>query len=155
MNFLDLPWEIILLILKTYNDYKYCIRLLITCKQLYENELLIKEIKNCFTKEFDEYGSKLWFFNGRLHREGDKPALIDSYGNQYWYFNGKYHRENNKPAIVESDKYQAWFLNDKRHRENGPARIWSDEGKEWFLNDKQYTEEQYWEEMEIINSLKN
>ena len=132
MNLLDLPWEIILIILKQYNDYKYCIRLLVTCKQLYGNKLLVKEIKDYFTK-----------------------YKVDQYGIQHWYFNGKLHRDNDKPAIVGSDRYKVWYLNGKCHREYGPARIWPNESKEWWLYGKYYTEEKYWIEMKKINSLKN
>ena len=133
MNFLDLPWEIILIILKHYNNYKYCIRLLVTCKQLYDNELLIKEIKDHFTKhKVDKYETQFWRFNSELHRDNDKPAIvIGPNGNKYWYFNGK------------------------RHRENGPAVIWSNGYKEWWLNNKPYTEKKYWEEIEKRNLLKN
>ena len=179
MNFLDLPWEIILIILKQYNDYKYCIRLLMICKQLYDNELLMKEIKDHFTEHrVDKYETQSWYFNGKYHRDNDKPAIIFMSGHQYWYLNGKYHREGDNPAIIKPNGYQAWYLNGKRHRENGPAIIYSngelrwylndklhrendpaiiypDGDKSWYLNDKRYTEKEYWEEIDKINSLKN
>ena len=128
MNLLDLPWELILIILKQYNDYKYCIRLLVTCKQLYNNELLMKEIKNHFT----EY-------------------IVNKYGNQSWYFNGKHHREGDKPAFIDRDGYKEWLFNGKTHRENGPAIIHPDGYKYWYLNDIPYTEVEYWEEIKKIN----
>ena len=127
MNLLDLDWEIILIILKQYNDYKYCIRLLVTCKQLYGNKLLVKEIKDYFTK-----------------------YKVDQYGIQHWYFNGKLHRDNDKPAIVGSNEYKVWCLNNKLHRENGPAIIFTDGTKSWYYNGTKYTEKIYWIEMEKL-----
>ena len=156
MNLLYLPWEIILIILKQYNDYKYCIRLLMTCKQLYDNDILVKEIKSYFINyKVDLYGKQCWYFNGKCHREDDKPAVIHPDGRQEWYLNGKLHRNYDKPAFIDSDKYQSWYLNGKRHRENGPAKIWPCGTKEWYLNGKYYIEKEYWIEMNKINSLKN
>ena len=156
MNLLDLPWEIILIILKQYNDYKYCIRLLVTCTQLYDNELLMKEIKDNFTEcRVDQYGIQRWYLNGKLHRDNDKPAIIYQNGTQYWYFNGKIHRDNDKPAIISEAGYKEWLFNGKPHRENGPAIIHPDGNKFWCLNNKSYSEEEYWKEIDKINSLKN
>ena len=164
MNLLDLDWEIILLILKQYNDYKYCIRVLMICKQLYNNELLMREIKNHFTEyRVNEYRGQKWYFNGILHREDDKPALIISNRGQSWYYNarlrykyydhtnipitqewwfkGKLHRENDKPAIITSDGYKVWYFNDKIHRDNDkPAVIYGDGTKNWYLNNKLHRE---------------
>ena len=176
MNLLNLDWEIILIILKQYNDYKYCIQLLVTCKQLYNNELLMKEIKDHFTEcrvneDGDQHwyfngkhhreddkpaiilsnGTKVWYFNGKRHRESDKPAVIFISGSQHWYFNGKYHRDNDKPAIIDRDGYKEWLFNGKTHRENGPAIIHPDGYKYWYLNDIPYTEVEYWEEIKKIN----
>ena len=180
MNLLNLDWELILLILKTYNDYKYCLRLLMTCKQLYQNKLLVKEIKNHFTEyKVNRYGTQYWYFNGKLYREGDRPAIvysngdkawylndklhrnndkpsvIFSNGNKYWHLNGKRHRDNDKPAVIYSNGKLRWYLNGKCHRENGPAIICPDGTKQWWLDNKPYSEEKYWIEMKKINSLKN
>ena len=152
MNFLNLDWELILLILKTYNDYKYCIRLLMTCKQLYQNKLLMKEIKNYFTEyKVDKYKRQCWYFNGKFHRKNDKPAVIYYYGTQEWYFNGNLHRENDNPSIIYSDGSKVWYLNGICHRENGPAINHAYGDKEWRLYGKYYTEDKYWKEMEKID----
>ena len=140
MNFLNLPWEIILIILKQYNDYKYCIRLLMTCKQLYQNKLLVKKIKDHFTEyEVDNDGNQYWCFNGKFHRENDKPAIIESSGNQYWYFNDKCHRDNDKPAIIWPNGDKRWYFNGREHREDDkPAYHNIDGYKAWYKNGERH-----------------
>ena len=46
-----------------------------------------------------------WYHDGRLHREGDRPAMINYRGNgtiqsQRWYRDGLYHREGDLPAEI-------------------------------------------------------
>ena len=60
--------------------------------------------------------------------------LLDSDGTKHWYLNGKLHREGG-PAVERSDGTKRWFLNGERHREDGPAVEWSDGEKWWYLND--------------------
>ena len=137
MHITELDWELISLILKQFDNYKWCIRFLMTCKQLYSNEYLIKYIKDYFTEyKVDAYGNQYWYFNNKLHRENDKPAIVNIHGDQYWYFNGKRHREEDKPAII--NKYgRQWFLNGKCHRESDkPAIIYLDGHEEYWVNDK-------------------
>ena len=33
----------------------------------------------------DEFGTKRWYQNGKLHRNNDQPAIIESNGKQWWY----------------------------------------------------------------------
>ena len=46
-------------------------------------------------------GSKQWYLNGKLHREGG-PAIERANGTKVWYLNGKPHREDG-PAYEDSD----------------------------------------------------
>lgn len=55
-------------------------------------------------------GTKRWYKNGKLHRDGDKPALIYT-GGKIWYKNGKFHRDNNRPAIVYENGIKEWYIN--------------------------------------------
>ena len=51
-----------------------------------------------------------WHYEGRLHRENDKPAVIWDNGTKYWFYNGRLHRENDKPAVITSKgKKEYWF----------------------------------------------
>jgi hypothetical protein len=67
---------------------------------------------------------------------------IDEYGTKRWYINNKLHREDG-PAVECADGYKAWYINGKLHRENGPAAEYADGDKCWYINDVELTEEQF------------
>ncbi len=106
---------------------------------------------------------QMWYRRGRLHREGDEPAVIDNDA-KYWLHNGKYwrihdlpvfidadgtqswyrvgrqkclHRKSDKPAVIRADGTQMWYKNGKRHRAKGkPAVIYIDgRPAEYWVND--------------------
>lgn len=62
--------------------------------------------------------------DGELHSpDEDTPAVVNMTCNaSAWYRRGKLHREGDKPAIVR-DVGCAWFVDNKRHRDKGPAAI--------------------------------
>jgi antitoxin component YwqK of YwqJK toxin-antitoxin module len=87
-----------------------------------------------FTGVKDVYGSKEWYKNGKLHREGDLPA-VEWDGSKFWYKNGKLHREGDLPAVEYPDGSKFWFKNGQYHREGDlPAKEYPDGTKEWFKN---------------------
>jgi hypothetical protein len=45
----------------------------------YDYELLSETLK-----EYDQF----WYANGKLHRNGNMPAVIYACGDEYWYVNG-------------------------------------------------------------------
>ena len=59
--------------------------------------------------------------------------IIDQHGTKRWYLNGRLHREGG-PAIEHADGYKVWWLNGRLHREGGPAVEYSNGNKEWWLN---------------------
>ena len=67
---------------------------------------------------------------------------INVYGSKQWYLDGELHREGG-PAIEWADGDKWWFLNGKQHREDGPARVWASGSKEWFLNDIKVSERDF------------
>ena len=67
---------------------------------------------------------------------------VYSNGHKLWYLNGKLHREDG-PAVEYSNGYKAWYLNDKRHREDGPAVEGSSGYKAWYLNGEKLTEKEF------------
>ena len=87
----------------------------------------------------DEYGSKYWYINGKLHRE-DGLAIEYVSGSKYWYINGKLHREDG-PAIEYVSGAKHWYLNGEPHREDGPARIWANGDKVWYINGERHRED--------------
>jgi hypothetical protein len=64
-------------------------------------------------------GSKEWWQDGELHRDGDKPAVEHCDARCFkWYR----HREDNKPAIVLANGSFWFYCHGRRHREgNEPA----------------------------------
>ena len=55
-------------------------------------------------------------------------------GSREWYFNGKLHREGG-PAIEYSNGSREWYSNDRLHRDDGPAIERSNGSKEWYWKD--------------------
>jgi len=77
---------------------------------------------------------KIWYFNGKFHRENDLPAFEDQSGHREWAIHGARHRDNG-PAIIYSNGDKDWYKNGNRHRLDGPAVDWEDR-KNWWLNGK-------------------
>jgi hypothetical protein len=74
-------------------------------------------------------------------------------GSKLWYFNGKRHREDG-PAAEYSDGGKAWHLNDKLHRVDGPAIEGINGYKAWYLNDINYSQEEWFERLSDEDKLK-
>ena len=88
----------------------------------------------------DDYGTKRWYLDDKLHRE-DGPAVEYTDG-RTWYLNGKLHRVDG-PAMEYYNGSKYWFLNDKFHRTDGPAIELTSGTKYWFLNGVEYTEAEW------------
>lgn len=73
-----------------------------------------------------------WFLNGKLHREGDKPALLFKNGTKEWYIKGQKHRANDKPAVVRINGDKEWYFKGKRHRANGLPAVITKSNSEYF-----------------------
>lgn len=78
-------------------------------------------------------GLTVWCRFGRIHRDGDKPAVEYWDGKKIWYKDGHVHRDGDKPAI-ESRGYIAWYYYGCLHRPNNkPAVIYPLWGRrEWY-----------------------
>ena len=55
--------------------------------------------------------TKMWYKNGKYHRDGDLPAIEFNNGTKYWYKNDKYHRDGDLPAIEYANGYKLWYKN--------------------------------------------
>ena len=86
-------------------------------------------------------GHKEWWFEGKRHRT-DGPAVEYSDGEKHWYKEGKLHREGG-PAIERVNGTKHWYKEDKLHREDGPAKEYADGTKYWFKEGYQYFEEEW------------
>ena len=85
-------------------------------------------------------GSKEWWVNGKLHRDGDLPAIEWGDGDKSWWVRGKLHREGGLPAVVEN-RCKQWWVNGKLHHDNDlPATEYANESREWWVNGKLHRE---------------
>jgi len=68
-------------------------------------------------------GSRSWRQqDGKLHRDGDRPAFIGANGSKEWYQHGKRHREGNQPAQIGANGTRVWYLHGVEvRRENRAA----------------------------------
>jgi hypothetical protein len=41
-------------------------------------------------------------------------TVIESDGTQHWFQHGKLHRDNDKPAVIEADGRQEYWINDEK-----------------------------------------
>jgi hypothetical protein len=82
-------------------------------------------------KRFESDGRERWYRNGKLHRDGDQPAIVS---NDYtaWY---------QQPAIVSND-YTAWYQRGHLHRIGGPAVVHANGCLEWFFEGYRITREE-------------
>lgn len=76
-----------------------------------------------------EYRNK----KGQIHRDGDKPAVIEPGGGKVWYKNGIRSRDNDLPA-VEYPHAKYWYSpQGNRHRDNDlPAVEFTNGSKHWY-----------------------
>ncbi len=100
-------------------------------------EIKIEIDQYCWTEESLVEGSKMvskvWRYNGAIHRDYDLPAVIQSNGTKMWYQHGKIHREG-KPAVIWVNGTNCWYKHGLLHREEGkPARTLKD-STEWYEN---------------------
>ena len=85
----------------------------------------------------------------------EEPVMkVDEYGTKEWRLNGKLHRTDG-PAVEFPDGSKLWKLNGKLHRTDGPAFEGADGTKYWYLNGVKYTEEKWKEQMKLEQGLKD
>ena len=100
---------------------------------------LMAKYKDGLHTHKNSFGGLYWNKNGLLHRNDDKPAVIDVDGTLQWRQNGQLHRDGDKPAFIGSNWTLDWCQNGNRHRACGPAVIYSDGKLEWWINDENIT----------------
>jgi|SRR5690606_3917925 len=59
----------------------------------------------------------------------------DNYGTKFWYKNGKLHRDDG-PAIEYASGTKSWYNNEYLHRTDGPAIEGADGHKQYWYNNK-------------------
>jgi len=81
-----------------------------------------------------------FYYSGYLVHREDGPAIEMKNLNTNLILN----TYKNGLGIAHSE----WFFKGKRHRTNGPAVEWINGQKFWYINGKEYSEQEYWN---IIN----
>jgi hypothetical protein len=75
-----------------------------------------------------------------FHSNGDFPAIETEDGYKVWFRDGKRHRDNDLPAVeyvYNNCIFREWYKDGLRHRDNDlPALEYGDGGccKEWWVN---------------------
>lgn len=120
----------------------------------------------------DQVHQKMWFKNDKIHRDNDRPAVIEYWLNGYtpvddtlnsisWYQDDYIHREN-KPAIYEYDntgkiQYIGWFRFSQWHRVDGPGATIFNDGAvcyKWAYNGRVYKFNEWCKKVQISDSKK-
>lgn len=87
----------------------------------------------------DSAGTKFWYNKeGKLHRDGDLPAVVYPDGGREYYRNGVTHRDRGPAVVMPSfnDSYKVkYYRNGKIHRVGGPA-VYRSGHKEYWFRDK-------------------
>ena len=85
-------------------------------------------------------GDQEWYRDGKLHRDGDLPAVVAADGAvQEWFKYGKRHRDGDLPAAVDADNYQTWYQDGTRHRDGDlPAIVRANGDQEWYKDGKRH-----------------
>jgi hypothetical protein len=82
-------------------------------------------------------GNKEYYKYGNRHSYNDVPSL-DLGDMKLWYHNGKLHRDNDKPAVEHENDSREWYFNNMRHRDNDqPAVILPDGRLEYYIYGEQ------------------
>ena len=126
----------------------------------------IYTFEGCIMRKLKNNICKIWYKNGKIHRDDDKPAFKMTCGPNIfdaliWYNNGKINRYNDKPAMIikhnaRSDTLKCvykWYIGGVLHRKYLPAvvsvytndkpdyMIWIQNGKLYREDDKPVVEE--------------
>jgi hypothetical protein len=84
-------------------------------------------------------GDQYWYKEGKLHRDGDLPAVISENGDQIWCKEGKRHRDCDLPAVINGDRDRFWYKEGEKHRDGDlPAVIYARGAQFWYNNGNQY-----------------
>lgn len=91
------------------------------------------------TVEHAPDGTEKHYLDGKLHRDGDLPAIIypPSKGGKSWWKNGKPHRDGDLPAMITPNGTKCWYKEGKLHREGGkPAIVYTNGKTEQWVDGK-------------------
>lgn len=101
-------------------------------------------------------GGTYYYYNGKLHRENDLPAIeriitLENFHDGHMYYTyikkkeycmfGNLHRSNGLPAIERTDGHKEYWVNGDCHRDNGlPAKELPNGAKYYYVRDELHRE---------------
>jgi hypothetical protein len=59
--------------------------------------------------------TRYWYKDGKLHRDGDLPAIEYANSLRYWYKDGKLHRDGDLPAVEYASGTKEWYKDGLRY----------------------------------------
>jgi hypothetical protein len=121
---------------KIINDEDVSVTNQMTILQLLTPEDLKKSMPNRIIRK---NGTKEWYKEGKLHREGG-PAIECPHIGKWWYRKGQLYREDG-PAIEYPDGRKEWYMEGQLHCENGPAIERIDGLKMWYRKGQLHRED--------------
>lgn len=100
-----------------------------------KHNIRLSLVRKCVT---DCYGT-YFYENGKKHSIDDQPAVIYNTGRKQWLKYGKLHRDGDKPAVVSpvddvTGGFVAYFRDGLIHRDGKPAVIYRYGYQLWFQN---------------------
>jgi hypothetical protein len=114
------------------------IKIIITNKPTmakYVNKVLHSLCDTCSVRR--KSGRKEWYWQGKKHREGDKPAIEYVSGTKEWWWHGEEHREGDLPAKEWENGSRLWFWRRNLHREGDKPAVECSSGyKAWYKHGK-------------------
>lgn len=72
-----------------------------------------------------------YYKHGNIHRDGDLPAIINN-GSTSYCRNGEYHRDGDLPAVISKNGYTAYYKNGKLHRDGDMPAVIEANGTEIY-----------------------
>ena len=116
-----------------YLEKKYCVT--IRDQTTIATYLFGKLHSKCDNCALNNGQQMKWYKCGLLHRDNDKPAVINEHGSISWYQRGLAHRDGDKPAHINKYTYvQVWYQHGIIYRDNNQPAIESLVEKEWYIN---------------------
>src|SRR5208283_3960173 len=75
------------------------------CKNDEQTLITVERLMSCVMymalASFIKYAGncRIWYKNGKIHQDGDLPAIMWDNGDNVWYQNGEIYRDNDQPAV--------------------------------------------------------
>ena len=83
----------------------------------------------------NNFGTKEYYVNGKLHRSNDLPAIEFANGSKLYYVNGKKHRDNNLPAYISLNGSKEYYLYGIQYSlDDFKAAVRDRTGLPWYKN---------------------